>query len=528
MADKNIQIKYEVEGGYDNLFPATKESIVFDDNGVALKDKLISFDAQLADTTRSRIKQSPPPPKQGVITNSPKIVVLGGSNDSIKVVQSNGPKYVISTLDTANGDTGSSSVGGSWDLIRLKKVALASNAYVAKSAIDSASTVGTLATLFAPAARNSFETYMVYAMSEESTSEYLSSTGDGYGLGVYSIVGSGAASSVSWHVKTGSGRKCNALIYGSAASSTSADILVNGEVVKSFNPSALGFGAGAHYKTIDFEIPQRMLSGETVTVTLRNNDTTGKLLYFVCLNFMFLKEYDGRDVDFFKVFGTNSYFINSPGASDYAIFDHDIQKFVGSFHGGETRISAKLTWYGSAIEYPMMYNEGRFVKRNKSSITDSWALLPSFEIAQQTSINGKGKMNSTFSFNVDGTIDMRFGFYEGSINVETFYTALTATDVGFTYIGYPNYVELPAPDQKGYTSANDGYVEQQNLAKTLTLGIRHTKFTSDEIALSRENGWIQNHATNYKKYYYAAVEQYTPGVAISDLTFRKSLDFMYG
>jgi len=486
-----------------------------------LKTKLQNVDSSLADT----VQQSPIPPKSGVLTNKPKLVILGATNDEIKIIQFNGLKYVIYKLDKVQGDNSATSVGGTWDLIRLKKVTMASNAYVAKKIVDIASTVGTLAPLLVPAFRSTTENYLSKYMSDEDTSEYISSSGDGFGIGVSSIVGANVASSVTWKVQTGSTRKCNVLVYGSGASSPSNDILVNGEVVKTFDATKLYYNSASHYKIIEFEMPLRADSSTVVDVTLRNNDTTNKKLYFSCCNFIFLKDYDGRDIDFYKAFGTSSHWINSSGANDYAIFDHDLQKFCGSYHGGETRISTNMTWYTGEYNSSVMWESGEFKWVGKELITTpSWSILPNFELFQLTNINGKGKMLSKFNFDTDGTMDMAFSFYEGTMTVEKFYTALTSTSLDFDWIRYPQYKLIEATRE--YLSSNDGLITQYSPSKKLSLDIRFTKFNKKYIATGRENGWIDN-MVGAKKFYYSYADNYTQGVTVNNLSFRKALDFIY-
>lgn len=487
--------------------------------------RITALEADKVNKTES-VTKSVMPMKPGVATSKPKLVIVGSTNDQIKVAQYNGSKYVFYTFQAATGDSSSASVGGNWALIRIRKAALASMVYVAKKTY--ASTVGNVTTLFAPSLRNTLEDNLVYNMGNEDTASFDSSTGDGYGLGMYGIDNTGSTSSVTWSMNVGSTRKANVLVYGSSGSSASADILVNGEVVKSFDPTKLNFSAVNHYAVIEFEIPQSSSTATSVDVTLRNNDTAGKKLYFSCCNFMWLKDYDGRDIDFYKVFATTSSWLDSGGASDYAIFDTDLQKWCGSYHGGETRETAKITWTSGASWRPVnQWHEGRYLLKDKSTISVGWIVLPSFKIMQVTNINSKGKMLSIYNFDIDGTVEMDFSFYDGTINVNNFFTALTATHVDFGYVKYPRYETLPAGTTPLYFSANDGHIQQYNQTANLTLGIRFTRFLSDYQATSKKNGWIYNDATYYKKFYYGYADEYSGSVLVSNLQFKKALDFLY-
>lgn len=474
------------------------------------------------------ITKSVMPDKIGVKTKSPKLVIVGATDDVLKVVQYNGIKYVMYTLHAGQGDTSSTSVGGHWDLIRLRKVELVAYAYVAKTIYDPSLTVGTVGTFFAPALRSNIENLLMDPMNVEDSSVYESSTGNGYGIGLYSLSGASSVSSVTWKINIGTKKRGNILVYGSPGSSASADILVNGEVVKSFDPTKLAVDGSNRCKLIEFDLPYNDSSG-VVSVTLRNNDVTGKVVYFSCCNYMQLKDYDGSDIDFYKVLTTSSKYIDAAGASDYAIFDADLSKWCGSFHGGETRVFAKITWSSGTNWRPVnQWDTGRQIMLNKSTISPGWIVLPTFKIQQLTNINDKGQMLSTFDFDTDGTMEMAFSYYGGSIRATSFFTALTATHIEFTSVSYPQYGSLPSGTAPLYFVPNDGHIKQYNPSKYLTLGIRFTRFLSQFQNPLKKNGWIFNDPAYYKKFYYGVIDDYAPSATISSLQWRKALDFIYG
>ncbi|MNI50977.1 hypothetical protein D3C73_1056720 [compost metagenome] len=136
-------------------------------------------------------------------------------------------------------------------------------------------------------------------------------------------------------------------------------------------------------------------------------------------------------------------------------------------------------------------------------------------------------MLSTFDFNTDGTIDMQFSFYNGTINTRQFYTALTSTHVNFTFVNYPRYEALPAVPQGYYPPKNEGHLIQRSNTDNLSLGIRHSRFDDKYQASHLVNGWILNDATQYKKFYYGPYDQ-ADIVTVASLVFSKSLDFVYG
>ena len=458
-------------------------------------------------------------------TKSAKLVLTHPSNNKVNVIQFNGKDYVIYELDNANG-TVTNSVGLNWELIRLKKAIRASGAYVAKK--NYASTYGTLETLYTPSTRNTIEDFAIYKHPDEVPTKFLSSSGGGLGVGVYSLTHPSKASSVAYDVKIGTNRKCNVLLFGTQTSSDDVDIAVNGEVVKKVDTSAFALGTNLTYKVIEFDIPTRVNIDTTVSVAIRNNNITGKKLYFSCLNFMHLKDYDGRDIDLYKVFTTSQKWIDHGGASDYAIFDKDLQQWCGSYHGGETSISQRMTYSTSNAWNPTtQWDTGRFVLRNKTDVPQGWYIIPSLKIQQLTDINGKGKMLSILDFDTDGTLQMNFSFFEGSINVETFYTALTTTHLDFNMIRYPKYKGLAADGSNEYLQNSEGYVIQNNSVKGISLGQRYTLFGGRYIPNPlKRKGWIRNDPTYYKKLYYGFVEDYSEGVIINNLQFRKAMDFM--
>lgn len=460
-----------------------------------------------------------------VNSRSAKLVLTHPSNDKTNVIQFNGKDYVIYELDAANG-TANESVGVNWDLIRLKKAIRASGAYVAKK--NHNTPVGTLDTLYEPSTRNTIEDFIVYEHPDEVPTEFLSSPGDGLGVGVYGLSHTSEPSTVSYDVKIGTNGKCNVLLFGTSTSSEDVDILVNGEVVKNINTRKFGLGTNLTYKIVEFEIPTRVNIVTDVKVVLRNNDTSGNKLYFSCLNFLNLKDYDGRDVDLYKVFTTSQKWIDHDGASDYAIFDHDLQKWCGSYHGGEERISARYTYSTGGTWNPTtQWDTGRYTLRNKVDIPVGWYLTPSLKIQQLTNINSKGEMLSILDFDTYGTLQMNFSFFKGTINVDTFYTALTTTHVDFNMIRYPKYKGLEVDGSNEYLQNSEGYVIQNNSAKGISIGQRYTLFGDRYIENKLKNkGWIYNHSSYYKKLYYGIVEDFADGVFVEDLQFRKALDFM--
>lgn len=517
LAGTDVSVLDNKIGSLSSLTTTNKTSVVASVNEVT---------TQLAQIDATSIKNTPMPSKIGTQINSPKLVIVGATNDKLNVLQYNGKHYVLYELDAAPGTT-DVSVGVNWGLIRLKKALMAHDAYVAKTAYENI--VGTVDTLYAPAHRNALETMITFPHTDEATELFISATSNGYGVGCYGLVGANAVSSVDFKIKVGTSKKGNILILGTTGSSQSVDILVSGEIVKTFNPTKVVAGTTPAYKLIEFDIPSRLDSSAEVTVTLRNNDTANKKVYFSCVNFYALKDYSGQDIDFYKAFVTSNAWINHAGASDYAILDAETNLWCGSYHGGETRLSARITW-GTETTYNQVKHfttAGKTTLRDKASVPVGWYVLPSFKIQQLTNINNKGKMLSVFDFDTDGTMQMSFSFYEGAIKAKTFYTCLATTHPSFTSLRYPLYQDLPSAPTPLYILPNEGHVIQSNFAKNMSLGHRFSKFDTAYIVNPlQKHGWIYNHATYYKKLYYGFVEGYDAGLLINSLQFKKALDFI--
>lgn len=456
-----------------------------------------------------------------------KLVIFNPTNNIINVLQSNGKDYVYYELSSAPG-TAAQSVGVNWDLIRFRKAINVNDVYVCKSQFDRASVVGTLGVTYEPAARNTFEDYMIASNIYESRANFISSSGDGFGVGVNHVFSNTEPSQVTYKVKTGTNGKANVVLFGTTTSSTSVDILVNGVVVKNVNTRNFALGVNLTFKLIELDIPSRVNLLTDVNITLRNNNLNNERMHFACANFYHLKEYDGQDVDFYKCFNTSTTWIDNAGASDYAIFDHDLQQWCGSYHGGETRISAMATWSDVSTWSPtIQYQTGRTIFREKTEIPNGWYLMPSFKVQQVTNINNKGKMTSMLDFDTDGTIQMSFGFNEGTINVETFYTGLATSHVGMNYVRYPKYEQLPPAPQSVYIEGNEGHVIQRNSMRNISIGHRFTLFGDRYVRNKRKrNGWIYNSDTLYRKFYYGYAEEYIDGVLVKNLQFKKALDFI--
>src|SRR5690625_3459525 len=314
----------------------------------------------------------------------------------------------------------------------------------------------------------------------------------------------------------------NILIIISNASSDNVDILINENVIRNINPRTIYRTGGHGYGIIEFECPIRLTASyyDEMSLTVRNNGD-GKF-YFGAFNFYFLEEYTVNRpfVNNFKVIGNNrDPFIDSSGASDYALQDEN-GIYFGSYHGGEKLTYDRITWNEHGHDY------GEF-STTMISFADidvgEWRILSNLKIQQETSLIDKATMFSEFDFNIDGTIEMKFGLYDSSIPLRSIYTALTSTNENFDYVLYPSLKRLPVPNNENIeTLMNEGMIVQYHAQHGLELVTRYTRF--NELKNARKTViWNRD---NYRKFYSAPVSNQDTPVLISNLSFSKGLDFI--
>lgn len=477
------------------------------------------FDRQLADTSKKddflnyqTIPYNPMPPKQGLKTCSPKIVQKTDTDEFI-IIQKTNKGYLIHTFNTKNGDTSINSVGGNWDFIRPKKTEWVPLSYVWW---DKAPTIGKFAsTLYAAGINTTQEDG--YFGATLTTNAAVSDDGSGNGFSVKAL---GASSSVTFTIEASYEALTNILFLASSGSSNSVDILVNGMVIKNFNPQLYRLPDQGNYAVIDFDLPRANFSTQkTLTVEIKNNDAT-KPFYFCCFNFFELKNYKGGQINKFKAFLSGKFFIDSDGASDYAIFDSDEGKWCGSYHGGEISEYAKIPWK-SLIDG---YEETQTLTDVSAVTLGSWSVLSEFHIIQKTNLNNKGYMTSIFDFNTDGTWEMKCGLSECVINTVNFYTGLTCTHKDFLHVVYPEISSLTT-NSNNYFKQTMGEITQRNVSELLDLNIRFTTFNR-YIGDSRIDPYIYQDEDNYSKFYYGVVAGASSPINIKGLTFAKGLDFL--
>ena len=472
-----------------------------------LNDQVTANTNNINNIIKANFENPTMPPFREVLGNSPKFVSFNPTNNTIQVVQRNSNGYLIYQFDNTGGDTSSSSVGVNWDLIRLKKIQFSQFAYCFKDTY--ASTVGTLSTLHQPASYGGyFETAMNHTVLPYYTDVVAKNKSS---MAVYGLTSSDntTPSQVTYNLKYNVSGKANVLFLVSQGSSTDVDIIVNGKTIANLDLSKIAYAGTAGFYTYEFSIEQQQAdsTGKICEVTLKNNDLT-KPMYFACMNYLRLEDYDGRDIDSFKATSSGKYYVNSNGASDYAIYDYDLQKFMGSYHGGETAIQQLFTQpnlVSNAVNYNSDYFDSGIYINKTLPAAATWFIVPSFEILQVTNLNNKARMLSIFDFNNDGIVDMSFNFH-GDVNTNKFFTGLTSNSLDMDLIKYPNNAAITSGENMVFK--NNGLVNFASNTCNLKMDINYAKFPNTYIQNGYENGYV-NATTGYNKFYSYAI--FNPG-----------------
>lgn len=442
-----------------------------------------------------------------------KAVFFDKTNTKLNVIQKTKGGYLMYELDKSNGDTSSNSIGLIWDLIRLHKIQKSLHAYVAKNDYDA--NTGELSVLYDESNNANLLEQLLF-----SNGFYAPLSGSkkyNKGLKCY---GMPSNATITYNMKTTQNNKANILFYCTPNSSQNVKIYINDNLImENLNLSKYALTENNPY-LFEFNIPSAS-SLKDYTIKIENADAS-KTAYVSCVNYYSLEDYNGQYIDSFKAILTNDYFINANGASDYAIKDVELNKWCGSFHGGESAVSQKIL-----IPYPdnqlVQYWKENYRFREINSISnDLFFLTPTFMIEQVTNINNKGNMFSNFNFDSDSMIDMNFDFYNGSIKSNQFYTALTCNDKSFDIVKNPNNISLPSG--RTYLNNNNGLVMFRGNITNSKMNIYYSKFNNNYIENTYKNGWIEN-VEYYNKFYFGAIDEVnSEGDVINNLQFRKVIE----
>lgn len=445
----------------------------------------------------------------------PKVVTYSQTNNTINVLQKTNSGYLVYELDNADGDTSAVSVGGSWEFIRLHKIQSCYKAYLAKTTFTTESEVTTLVAPSVTSSNNIVEQLLINNAKVKGVTTPLYG---GTTIGAYGIPVSG---SVTYTLNTRLKNKVNIMFLCLANASSNSDvtnIYLNDNLVDTIDLRKYSTAGNSIY-IHEINVPYRPTS-TTYTLKVENAGTNSKLTYVCCCNYVELDNYDGEDVDCFKAFMFNDYYINSGGSSDYAIYDTDINKWCGSYHGGETATAQRMTY---PITTTIQQWKENYQITDISGLSDSWFITPTFRIEQTTNINDKGVMVSSLDFTSDGIIDMNFDF-TGNINTTQFYTGLTAFTKDITIIKNPGNISTSSTGTY-YLGQNNGYVQLNGAKKEAC--VLFDKYSSLNHTTDTKNGWLQN-SQYYNKFYYGYVDNAdgTP-TNVTNLQFRKVLISKY-
>ena len=466
--------------------------------------RLDNFDKQLDNITNditniNLMPQGALPSKQSISTCSKKLA-LKASDDVYKIIQATNKGYVAYTFKKGIGDSGSSSVGGNYDLLRLQLSEQVNECFLW---FEPNILTGSVTTAVAPSILNSVEKVLVTDITTNSINNIT-------GLSLYDLAPS---SSITFEMITRKNNNANILYLSNINRSDNVEISINDVVVKTIN-SNKGYDGG-FYNCEEFNVPSNANASDPFTVKIENKGTNK--FSFVGLNFSTLKEFDGKEVNSFKAYKKDKVFINAVGSSDYAIRDKDLYKWCGSYHGGEIAEQQKITWNPTNKHGEDFWNKETHLANIP---VGRFTVVDDLRIVQKTKINNKATMTSIFDFNVDGTINMNFGLTDNTIKATDIYTALTCTSPNFTFITYPNIMGI---NQNADTTLQiqNGYIEQYSKDYDMKLGIRYNIFNNEY----NTKGHYITHNNTYAKFYYGPVTGYDDGVVIPNLTFSKALDF---
>lgn len=461
--------------------------------------------------------QSPRPSKQGDTKNSTKFLRKTGVS-AFELIQKANKGYLKYTFNTIGGGNDPSDAGVNHELIRLKKVEVLTEFYAYFDITNPVS--GSLTVRREPGSFSEVESHILRPVKIKDENSVSSKTNN-HGIGTFVL---SPNSEVEYEIPLTASRKMNIVILGSNQSSEDVNIMINNIIARKINASAyngVNNTTSFAYSIIEFEVPTESRSNlsKVMKIKIKNNSNDREFL-FSALNFCELSKWKENKmyVNNYKGFGSSYVpFIDANGSSDYALQDEN-GLYYGSYHGGEKLTYSQCNWPGAIHDYTDTQNE---LTSFSSVPVNEWRLINNFKIIQRTNIDNQADMLSEFNFDIDGTLEMSFGFYNSTMRLKTFYTALTCTSTAFNYVSYPFLQPLPAPNNEIISfPVTEGVFKQMNMTDKTELTIRYTKF--NELNNNRRSA-IKNQ-TNYRKFYYGPVQS-NKAVPIETLSFSKGLDF---
>jgi hypothetical protein len=279
-----------------------------------------------------------------------------------------------------------------------------------------------------------------------------------------------------------------------SGSSENIEITVGGDVVA--NIDARAGSDGNSVQIAYFQLENRG-GANTITVRITNSTGTGgRNCYIIGLNL-----YDLRDdrssliPDGFKAwYRTDSSYVDTNGAGDYAIQDIDTGLFCGSYHGGETSTYCRMIVGDS--------------KTDPTSLAANYfGVSKSIGVAQRTTITGGaggGSYDTVSNLNyvVDGVEALRVSMTCDG-NVSYIYTNLHPASDEFNRVLYPGDLALSGTENTQALALNNGDVVQ--LDDNSSLYTRHTFTLYDSSRNTFGGPHIWNRVGTYRKLYYGPI-----------------------
>ena len=454
------------------------------------------------------------PQLQGSSTN--KLVyrladVAGAAADDISTINvvtksASGDGFVEQAYKNNGGDGSATSAGVNWALLRSISVTPVYNAVVIKNTVS------------AESAAHSLLNGIEFAMTPSAKSTYMRNSNGTTTSNFLRAKNVPASGWVEYEVTLAAGdessRKANVAIYSSAVVSADFKVEVGGVLVH--QGPATRKGTQSALWTIPIELTNSATATDSIH-TIRITNITGNPLYVVGVNYYRLDQVPDPNTEFdaWKLWlDLDNPFINTSGASDYAIFDTDLDVFTGSFHGGETNVALNFSFDGVA------YNLSTFAEFD-------FHIAQNVSFKQRTDIGGKLTTYITTTNYIDGVQQFRVSM-TGNMNCTTFYTMLCPTYREFDYIAHPVYLlNGAATDLQNIGDVQD--VVQ--LRSSTGQYVRHTFTKFDLSSNSRGCCYLDNKegspgVVSNRKVYYGPV--YANGLNVTNISFETQREFGNG
>lgn len=448
------------------------------------------------------------PPKVSEVAKSYALVNKMDANTA-EVYQKTNRGYLKYTLKKGNGGSG---YGVNYELLRLQKVEPIDDTIVFMQ--PHSPKTGKVTSVWNQEGGGSIETVFMDIDGDDLGSRYST---DGSELQAYAIAPN---SSVTYDVTCKNGRNMNVTLFsrGGRTNAETFEILVDGAVAEKGTITAVPYHA---HKRVNINVGDKRTS---VELTIKN--TSSRDIYISAINLFHLDEYEGQFFDSYvaRAPKNRTAFIDSAGASDYALQNLEDSLQFGSYHGGEVSDSAKITY---AAPDDTVQHERLF---DFSAIPDGVYSVSTLKVIQETTLIERAKMYSILDFSTSGTINMKFSYnvIDGKepIPLIDFWTGLTCTSPNFNKLKVPKLIKFPDVPTKAHTyfPATEGYVVQTTEDERQELHIRHNRF--DDLHVTTETAQSISDQEQYRKYYYAPIRSNSDDrVAPLTLQFSKALDF---